>query len=294
MTTTTIAPAGQQFTTRKLHPTFGLEITGLDVSKPLDAATVAALTKLSGEHKLLVFKGQNLSSEQLNGFAQYFGDTKQVPPQLSGRNNREREHNVSRLGNQEDADKPHVAPTGYGIVARFWHTDSSWRPIPTWLTFLTAVELPDADGDTGFADMQAAYDALSDERKALLEGKSMIHSWRTLRHYEPTIPAMGDDENVPPPATHPLVRTVNGRKSLFLNGHVSYYVGNMPFEEGEALFRELMAHATSPAFTYQHKWAIGDLAMWDDRTTMHRAMPYDTRQRRVMHRAEVLGVEVPK
>jgi alpha-ketoglutarate-dependent taurine dioxygenase len=292
--TTTLAPPPQQFTTRKLHPTFGLEIVGLDVSKPLDASTIATLTALSAEHKLLVFKNQTLSAEKLNAFAGLFGDTNQIPPKVSGSRNRDRDHNVSRLGNQDDADKPHVAPTGYGAVARFWHTDSSWRPIPTWLTFLAAVELPDADGDTGFADMQAAYEALSDERKALLEGKSMIHSWRTLRRYEPTIPAMGDDENVPQPSTHPLVRTVNGRKSLFLNGHVSYYVGNMPFEDGEALFNELMAHATSPAFVYQHKWSIGDVAMWDDRTTMHRAMPYDTRQRRVMHRAEVLGVEPPR
>jgi len=156
------------------------------------------------------------------------------------------------------------------------------------------VEIPDADGDTGFADMQAAYEGLSDELKALVEGKSMIHSWRTLRRYQTDIAAMGDDENVPAPATHPLVRTVDGRKCLFLNGHVCYYVGNLPsIEEGEALFGKLMEHATSPAYVYQHKWTVGDLAMWDDRSTMHRAMPYDYSQRRVMHRAEVRGTEVP-
>ena len=292
--TTTLAKPEQTFTTRNIHATFGLEITGLDVSQRLDPDTVSRLLQLSAEHKLLVFKNQHLSAEQLSAFAALFGDTKQVPPKVPGSKKRDREHNISRLGNQEDADKPHSAPTGYDIVARFWHTDSSWRPIPSWLSLLTAVELLDADGDTAFADMQAAYDALSDERKAFLAGKHMVHSWRTLRHYEPTIPAMGDDENVPPPATHPLVRTVNGRKGLFLNGHVCYYVGNLPFEEGEALFRELMAHATSPAFVYQHKWSPGDLVMWDNRTTMHRAMPYDMRQRRVMHRAEVLGTEPPK
>lgn len=285
------ATVAQNFTTRKVHPTFGLEISGLDVSQPLDTATVEELKALSADYKLLLFKNQHLSAADLDRFAGHFGDTRQEPPTVSRSGNRE--HNVSRLGNREDADKPHVAPTGYGIVARFWHTDSSWRPIPTWLTFLTAVEIPDEGGNTGFADMQAAWDALSDERKALLEGRHMVHSWRTLRHYEPTIPPMGDDENVPPPVTHPLVRTVNGRKGLFLNGHVSYYVGNMPLDEGKALFDELMAHATSPAFTYEHKWSIGDLAVWDGRTTLHRAMPYDTRKRRVMYRAEVLGTEAP-
>lgn len=285
---TQVAQAGQQFTTRKLHPTFGLEISGLDVSGPLDEATITRLTQLSGEHKLLLFKNQSLSALQLNQFAQYFGDTNQVPPNVLGRVDRGREHNVSRLGPQDDAGAP---VSGYSVVARFWHTDSSWRPVPTWLSLLTAVELPDADGDTCFADMGAAYDALSDERKALLEHKQMVHSWITLRRYEPTIPFMGED--VPPPATHPVVRTINGRKSLFLNGHVAYYVGNMPFEDGQALFDELMEHATSPAFVYQHKWTLGDLAVWDNRTTMHKVMPYDRSQRRVMHRAEVLGSEPP-
>jgi alpha-ketoglutarate-dependent taurine dioxygenase len=292
---TQVAEAEQTFTTRSLHPTFGLEIIGLDVSQPLSAETIRQLTALSAKHKLLVFKEQNLSAEQLNGFAQHFGDTNQVPPKVSSRGDRDRPHNVSKLGNQEEAGEAHKPVSGYSAVARFWHTDSSWRPIPTWLTFLTAVEIPDKDGDTGFADMQAAYDALSDERKAFLADKNMVHSWRTLRRYQTDIPAMGDDENVPPPMTHPLVRTVEGRKSLFLNGHVCYYVGNMPtLEEGEALFDELMAHATSPAFTYHHKWTVGDLAMWDDRSTMHRATPYDYSQRRVMHRAEVLGTEQPK
>jgi len=109
---TKFAEAEQQFTTRKLHPTFGLEIQGLDLSKPLDATTIATLTKLSAEHKLLVFKTQNLSAEQLSAFAQYFGDTKQTPPKVSGGANRERRHNISRLGNQEDLDKPPAPPVG--------------------------------------------------------------------------------------------------------------------------------------------------------------------------------------
>ncbi|MBV9840415.1 MAG: TauD/TfdA family dioxygenase [Sphingomonadaceae bacterium] len=290
---TKLAPPEQTFTTRKVHPTIGLEISGLDVSKPLDADTIAELTRLSSEYKVLIFKEQNLSSEQLGVFAQNFGDTKQIPPKIG--NNRERQHNVSRLGNQEEAGAKHVEVSGYAKVARFWHTDSSWRPIPTWLTFLTAVEIPDKDGDTGFADMQAAYEALPEEKKAFLADKHMVHSWRTLRHYQTDIAAMGDDENVPPPMTHPLIRTVDGRKSLFLNGHVCYYVGGMPsLEEGEALFRELIDHATSQPFVYQHKWTVGDLVMWDDRSTMHRAMPWDYSQRRVMHRAEVCGTEPPK
>jgi alpha-ketoglutarate-dependent taurine dioxygenase len=160
------------------------------------------------------------------------------------------------------------------------------------LTYLTAVELPRAGGETEFADMQAAYDALTDDRKALLEGKHMIHSWTTLRRYEPSIPPLYD-EDAPPPAVHPVVRTVNGRKGLFLSGQTAYYVGNLPFDDGKALYDELMAHATGPVFVYRHEWSIGDLLMWDDRTTMHRARPFDMSERRVMRRAETVGTDVP-
>jgi taurine dioxygenase len=140
--------------------------------------------------------------------------------------------------------------------------------------------------------MEAAYNALSDERKAFLEGKQMVHSFTALRRYENTIPPMAE-EDVPPPAVHPVVCTVDGRKVLFLSNQTCYYVGNMPFEEGCALYEELIAHATSPQFVYEHVWSPGDLAMWDDRTTMHRAVPYDSSKRRIMHRAEVKGTQVP-
>ncbi|MCK9542586.1 MAG: TauD/TfdA family dioxygenase [Novosphingobium sp.] len=262
----------------------------MDISRPVDEQTVAELGGLVSRHKVLVFKEQTVSSEQLNAFAERFGNTKQEPPAFAS--NGRRDHNVSRLGNQEDGDKVVNPLTGYGLVSRFWHSDSSWRPVPTWLTMLAASEIPDEGGGTGFADMEAAYAALPEERKAFLDGRHMIHSWATLRRYEPSIPPMEDI--APPPATHPLVRTIDGRKSLFLNGHVCFYVGNMPQDEGEALFGELMAHATSPQFVYEHKWTVGDVAMWDNRTTMHRAMPYDRSKRRVMYRAEVQGAEAPR
>lgn len=283
---TQLASAAEHFTTRKLHPSFVLEITGLDVSKPLDGATIEKIKELSAQYKLLVFKNQTLSDAWLDAFAQQFGDTNQIPPTTPHKANRS--HNVTQLSARGEKGEL----SGYGLVARFWHTDSSWRPVPTWLSFLSAVTLPDSGGDTCFADMEAAYEALSEERKSFLQKKQMIHNWITLRRYEPSIPPMGDD--VPPPATHPVVRTVNGRKSLFLNGHNAYYIGNMPFEEGVALFNELMEHATSAPFVYQHKWSLGDLLMWDNRTTMHRVMPYDLSQVRVMRRAEVKGTEVPQ
>jgi len=287
-------PAEQQFTTRKLHPAIGLEISNLDASKALDTATIAALTELSARYKLLVLKGQSLTASELNAFASLFGDTNQVPVNMSREDlkRHERRHNVSKLGTPGDPGDPGQEPVGYAALPRFWHSDSSWRPIPTWLTFLAAVELPEEGGDTCFADMQAAYESLSDERKAFLDRKNMIHSWATLSRYEPTAMPLG--EGSPPPATHPVVCTVEGRKCLFLGGHTSYYIGNMPFEEGKALYDELMTHATSPDFVYQHEWTPGDLLIWDNRTTMHRRLPYDWSQRRVMYRAEVCGTEVPQ
>lgn len=283
-----------KFSTRKLHPTFSLEISGLDLRDELGADTVSELKRLSAQFKLLVFKGQSLSAFQLNSFASRFGDTNQPPPSatLDKQASKSRQHNVSRLGALSEDGKSAAKPVGYNALARFWHTDSSWRAVPTWLSFLTAVELPDEGGDTCFADMEAAYGALSEQRKTLLEGKNMIHSWVTLSRYEPTATSLGED--APPPATHPIVRTVNDRRSLFLSGHAAYYVGNMPFPEGEALYGELMSHATASSFVYQHKWSRGDLLVWDNRTTMHRVLPYDWTQRRVMHRAEVVGSEAPQ
>lgn len=277
----------QRFTTRHIHPTFGLEISGLDVTAPMDAETISTITKLSSEYKLLIFKDQSLSTDKLNLFAQYFGDTKQEPPKTSVTPTRA--DNISELGTRGEEAGP---ISGYDIVARFWHTDSSWRAVPTWLSFLTAVVIPDSGSGTAYCDMEAAYNALSDERKALLEGKQMVHAFTAMRHFEPTIPAMSQ-EDAPPPAVHPVVRTVDGRKSLFLSNQTSYYVGNMLFEEGRALYDELFAHATSPQFVYEHQWQPGDLAMWDNRATMHRAMPYDRRKKRLMHRAEVKGTQIP-
>jgi len=276
------------FTSRPIRADFGLEITGLDISRPLDPATVAAIRDLSEQHKVLVFKGQSVDTASLGAFAGQFGATNQEPPAVSGNKERDRENNIGRLGTRADGTAP---LSGYALTARHWHTDSSWRPVPTWLTILAAGEIPDAGGNTAFADMGAAWEGLSPERKALCEGKQMVHSWRVLRHYEPSVPAMGDE--APPPVCHPLVRTIGGRKSLFLNGHVCYYVGNMPQAEGEALFKELLAHATQPQYVYEHVWSLGDVVMWDDRTTLHKVMDYDRTQRRVMYRAEVIGTEAP-
>lgn len=274
------------YTTRPVHPSFGLEIRGLDISRPLDPGKIAEIRALSEKHKVLLFKEQSVDNAQLNAFAAQFGPTNQEPPAVS--NSGAREHNVSRLGTRQDGEAP---LSGYALAARHWHSDSSWRPVPTWLTVLAAEELPDRDGNTAFADLGAAWEGLSPERQRLCEGKQMVHSWRVLRHYEPTIPEMGDD--APPPVCHPLVREIGGRKSLFLNGHVCYYVGNMPQEEGEALFRELLDHATQPRFVYEHVWSLGDVVMWDNRTVMHKVMDYDRTQRRVLYRAEVLGSEAP-
>ena len=275
-------------TTRPIHPTFGLEISGLDVSKPLDDKTIAWLKDASSRFKLLLFKEQNLSTADLSTFAGKFGDTAQDPPKTSAKLTRS--DNITQLGTKGDEAGPISA---YDIVARFWHSDSSWRPIPTWLTFLTAVVMPEDEGNTAFADMEAAYNALSDDRKALLESKQMVHAFTTMRRYDNSIPEMSEDD-APPPAAHPLVRTVDGRRALFMSSQTCYYVGNMPFEEGRALYGELMAHATSAPFVYQHKWVPGDLAVWDNRTTMHRAVPYEWRKKRLMHRAEVKGTEVPR
>lgn len=269
---------------RELHPTLGAQVGGVDTSQPLDANTISNIGALIDRHAVLVFADQQLSDVQLNAFAAQFGDTNQQPPSAS----RHHVNNVTRLGHTLDRSAEELL---YNDLPRFWHSDSSWRAIPTWITFLYCIECPSQGGETCFADLRAAYEALPQERKEFLEGIQVVHSWANLRHCDPQLPPMGED--IPRPVTHPIVRTIDGRKSLFITMQAAYYVGNMDTEEGEKVYAELIEHATAPQFVLTHKWKPGDLVVWDNRRTIHKVLPFDKSIPRLMHRAEVKGTEAP-
>ncbi|MEL7158959.1 MAG: TauD/TfdA family dioxygenase, partial [Actinomycetota bacterium] len=175
-----------------------------------------------------------------------------------------------------------------------WHTDSSFRPVPCLCTMLYAVEVPPEGGATQFADMVAAWAALTAERRRELDGLRVVHSYEYSRANNPgEMEPMSPEERAKyPPVEHPLVRTNgDGTRSTYLGGHASHVVGR-PEPEGRDLLASVEAEVTAEPFVYTHHWQPNDLVVWDNRTTLHRLLSYDiARHRRVMRRITVAGTE---
>jgi alpha-ketoglutarate-dependent 2,4-dichlorophenoxyacetate dioxygenase len=172
-----------------------------------------------------------------------------------------------------------------------WHSDSSFKQVPSLASILSGREVPSEGGETQFASMRAAYDALSDAMKRRIEGLIAEHSFVYSRSL--IDPAMLNDAQKAevPPVPQTLVRQnpVNGRKALYVGSHASHIIG-MPVAEGRALLKQLLEHATQERFVYTHKWQPKDIVMWDNRAVMHRGRPWAyLKFRRVMHRTTVAG-----
>ena len=170
--------------------------------------------------------------------------------------------------------------TATGKAATFgghWHTDDSYMAVPCAATLLYGQVVPPRGGDTSFANMHAAYDALPAATKARIEGLSAIHTYQSRRNVSPVVERTEEEKARTPPVTHPLVRThpETGRKALYLNPNRIDRVCDMPLADGDALLDELFAHATQPAFVHVHAWQPDDIVVWDNRCTMHRASPHE-------------------
>jgi alpha-ketoglutarate-dependent 2,4-dichlorophenoxyacetate dioxygenase len=176
----------------------------------------------------------------------------------------------------------------FNLGNQLWHTDSSFKHIPAKCSLLSARELPSECGETEFADMRTAWDALPEARKRELEGLVVEHSIFRSRSQIGFADFNDGIFKELPPVQQALVRhhRYSGRTSLYLASHASHIIG-WPVEKGRALIEELITFATQPQFVYRHRWSLGDLIMWDNRCTMHRGRPYDDTQRRVLHRTTV-------
>ncbi len=270
------------FTVRPLSPVLAAEVIGLDLRHKLDAETREAVHAAFIRHHVLCFRDQTLSPEEQIAFSEQFGTLERHMARNKGKMN-PLVHIVSNLG---DDGKPSgkVASTG-------WHTDKSFRPEPSLATILHAVTMPPQGGETCFANMIAAYEALPDETKQALDRVGVVHSWalsRSNRDRRPTAEEIADA----PDMVHPLVRVIpeTGKKALFMGEHASHFDGGS-IEEGRARILELEAHATEARFVYLHQWRAGDMLMWDNRCLLHRANPnFDaSRYPRVLHRTCLRG-----
>jgi taurine dioxygenase len=273
----------QSFTVNRLSPLMAAEVVGLDLRRPLDEPTRDAVYQAFLKHQVLVFRDQKLTKEEQIAATEQFGTLEKHMPKNTGAEIALL-HVVSNLG-------PDGKPAGK-IGSQAWHSDKSFRPLPSLATFLHAVTMPPDGGDTCFANLYAAYEALPAMDKAALDGVRVIHSWEHSRTHRDGFKITEAERLDAPPMSHPLVRThpETGRKCLFLGGHASHLDG-VPFDEGRATVVRLEEFATSPQFVYRHKWRQGDMLMWDNRCLIHRAdQNFDAaRFPRVLHRTCLRG-----
>ena len=274
--------AEQWFTVRSLSPLVAAEVTGLDLREPLDPATRQAVYDAFVRYQVLAFRDQSLTRTEQIAFTEQFGTLERHIASNRGGDN-PLLHIVSNL-NAEGK------PSGK-VKSATWHSDKSFRPEPSMATILHAVIMPPDGGDTCFANMYAAYDALDDAEKTALDGLRVIHSWE-LSQQKSGLRATEEEIRDAPPMSHPLVRVHpdSGRKCLFMGLHASHFDG-WPMQDGRALLARLEAHATQDRFVYRHKWHAGDVLMWDNRCLLHRADPnFDAAlYPRVLHRTCLRG-----
>jgi alpha-ketoglutarate-dependent taurine dioxygenase len=287
------ALADDTLSTKPLHSAIGVEVIGIDLSRPLSDDAFRQVSDLWDRYQLLLFRDQSLTEEQQIAFSRRFGDLA-VQTESDKRSSRNPE--ILRISNVDEKGSIDLdTQRFFAILTGLWHTDGSYKPLPSHGSILHCLEAADIGGETCFANMIAAYEALPMAMKDRLANKHMVHSYEFTRQFAPGIKPLTDAQKAElPPATHPVVRTLpDGRRTLYMTANVGYYIGGMPLEEGEALHAELLTWATQPRFVYEHKWRAGDLLMWQNPGTMHRIRPYDPQIRRVMQRTEIVGHEIP-
>jgi alpha-ketoglutarate-dependent taurine dioxygenase len=277
-------PTTQPFEVQPLKDaTFGAVVTGLRLAD-IDDATFAALYRAWLEHALLIFPGQHLSGPQQIAFAKRFGEL---------------EFELAPISNVDKTGAVHAAE-GDGLVKMLkgnmgWHCDSTYMPVQAKGAVFSAEVVPSSGGETGWADMRAAYDALSPAVKARIEPLSAFHS---LHYSQAKVGQTADEKSeytvygfsVKEPPLRPLVKVhpETGRKTLAIGRH-AYGVPGLEETESERLLDELCAFACQSPRTYAHHWTPGDVVVWDNRCLMHRAYPWDMREPRIMHHSRIAG-----
>lgn len=269
-----------------LDATLGAVVTDVDIAN-LDDATWAEIHEAFLKHGVLVFPGQNLDDEGQDSFARRFGDIEQLSPRQTGAN--------IHISNQK-ADGTLAKPDeqGFHILRgnEGWHTDSTYMPLASKAAMLSAITLPSKGGGTAFADMRAAWDELDEVTQKKLEGLSAYHSlyYSQMKagYTHTTDNVYGFHDKGAP--LRPIIKThpETGRKSIYTGRH-AYGIPGMAEKESEALLKELLDTACQPPKTYEHKWQVGDTVVWDNRCLMHRAMPYDTDEARVLRGSRIAG-----
>ena len=277
------------FELRALTPRLGASVHGLDLAAPMGDEAFAALYAAFLRHKVLLFPPHDLPPAAQVAFARRFGE---VQVHVMSMYHADGHPELYRLSNLDADGRPTGKHPDKGTLA--WHTDGSWRRVTGQATIIYGEVVPETGGETHFADMAGAYERLDAAWKARIAGLRAVHNLdfsRTRRHGEDLMSEAQRREA--PPVDHPIVRLhpETGETVLYHGDHAESIVG-MPYDEGRALIEDLNALAIHPDLTYEHRWTPGELILWDNRSVMHKATPYDPAvQRRVVRRCTVLGEE---
>jgi taurine dioxygenase len=289
MPKTILAPrtkaTGAEIDVTPLNPTFVAEVHDIDLAQSHSTETIAAIRSALTRHKLLLFRDQVLTPRQQKDFAKRFGDL----------------HIHPLLSNDEGNDNPEIIVLDYGRdrppEQDDFHTDVTFIATPPLGSILYGVEIPQTGGDTIFADLGAAYAALSEPVKRAIAGLTARHDFTRSFRQSSYYSAENDPEKWErarrnnPPVSHPVVRThpETGQKGLFVNRGFTEEIEGLARHESTALLELLFRHAEQPQFGYRHRWRTGDVLFWDNRITQHMVVADYWPQRRRMHRATILG-----
>jgi taurine dioxygenase len=264
-TTITVFPSGKPL---------GAEIRSLDLRSLADA-DFAAIQRAWNDHSVLVFRGQQLTDDDLIAFSRRFGDLDWAPVQETGRRFVEGRPEIYVVSNVVVNGEP-IGSLGAGEAS--WHTDMSY------------LEVPPRGGNTFFCGMYHAYDSLPDALKRRIAGRMLKHdgTYNSGGYLRQGV-AAGDDPMTSPGSYHPLVCThpETKRRALYLGRRRNAYIQGLPLAESDGLLDELWAVATREEFTWWNEWQVGDLVLWDNRSTMHRRDPFDPTTRRILHRTQI-------
>jgi alpha-ketoglutarate-dependent 2,4-dichlorophenoxyacetate dioxygenase len=280
--------------TRQIGPCFAAEVEGLDLARPLSPDDVAAIHAGMDRYAVLVFHDQPLQDEQQLAFTRSLGEIEHaIGTSLRAPEEYRLPTTFADVSNLDKDDRVFAREDRrrlFGLGNRLWHSDSSFKAVPAKYSLLHARRIPSKGGNTEFADMRAAYDALDAETRAEIEGLVCEHSQIFSRQQLGFTDFTEEERARFAPVRQVLVRThpVTGRRSLYLSSHAGGIVG-WPVPEARAFLRDLVEHATQRHFVYAHTWRVGDLVMWDNRQTMHRARPFPAHEPRDMRRTTLAG-----
>ncbi|MGH7396310.1 MAG: TauD/TfdA dioxygenase family protein [Candidatus Rokuibacteriota bacterium] len=281
-------------TTRQVGPCFAAEVDGIDLSQPLSREDAGAIHAGMDRYAVLVFHGRPITSEQQLAFTRALGE---IEHSLHTSLRAESDYrlpttfaDVSNLDKDNQVFARDARTRLFALGNRLWHSDSSFKPTPAKYSLLHAHSIPSRGGNTELADMRAAYDTLDEETRAACEDLICEHSQLYSRQQLGFTDFTDEERARFAPVRQVLVLThpVTGRKSLYLSSHAGGIIG-WPVPEARAFLRDLVEHATQRQFVYSHRWRVGDLLMWDNRQTMHRARPFPADEPRDVRRTTLAG-----